>query len=36
MMKDIEKKALQREVEELESQSRSLRKQPMDIKKGDV
>lgn len=37
MMKDIEKKALQREVEELRAKvARFEQKQPIDIKKGDV
>ncbi|NOV02876.1 PspC domain-containing protein [Paenibacillus planticolens] len=36
MMKDIEKKALQREVEELRAKVARFEQQPIDIKKGDV
>lgn len=36
MMKDIEKKALQREVEELRAKVARFEEQPIDIKKGDV
>ncbi|KRF27628.1 PspC domain-containing protein [Paenibacillus sp. Soil787] len=36
MMKDIEKKALQKEVEELRAKVARFEQQPIDIKKGDV